>query len=287
MQEDTQRNHSSSSSDEMPLWIRQAVDAIDAGEKKYGKLVKATQQKHDSLTKSVNTKRERLDKLLQTKSDDLVPKGEWNKFVSWLIKEYIGNYSPQHSAISAFLIGYTWQKDRKSWVSRNMDNVQSNSDHVLKSAENLRLKIAYHRYCYNILDWPEISDHDYDSLVKKLQNLENMHPELKPQANKTPCISRWLYEVEKLLEANFIRDGELQQRKTVQKRGGKLDQGLLQIFMAAIPDDPIIVVPDKDWQVAFSAFFERHFQEHTLLTACRAAFMAGAAWYKYREVLDQ
>jgi hypothetical protein len=110
---------------------------------------------------------------------------------------------------------------------------------------------------------------------------------LKQLAKEYSCITRWLYEVEKLLEANFAHQGELQSPKTVKRRGGKLDSELLRKFVDSIPDNPVEVVPGEDWQATFSAFFERHFQEHTILTACRAAFVAGAAWYKFRDVLDQ
>ncbi len=286
MHEDTQRNRNGSSRDEMPLWMRQVMDAFDSGERKYGKLAKTAQQNDKGKKISVAGKTERLDKLLQEKGADLAPRGEWGKFISWLIKEHIGNFAPQQSAIFAFTAGYTWQKDRKNWVSRNIDNLQGNSDRVIRLAADLRRQIAYHYYCYNVLNWPEISDHDYDALVQNLQNLENKHPELKQPATVARCTTKWLYEVEKLLEVNFAGKGELRQSKTVKRRGGKLDQGLLQRFMDAIPDDPIEVVPDEEWQNAFSAFFERHFQEHTMLTACRAAFVAGAAWHKFRDILD-
>ena len=286
MQDDTQRNHKGSSQDETPLWMRQVMDAFDAGEKQYGKLANVP-RKHQGLKISIKNKLKKLDQIVGEKGDELLPKGEWGKFISRLIKEYVGDYTSQYSAILAFTAGYTWQKDRKNWVSRNNDNLQHSYDQVIKLSKELGRKIAYHWYCYNVLDRPEISDNDYDAMVKETQNLENRHPELKQQATKAHCITRWLYEAEKLLEANISDKGELAPTKTAKKRGGKLNPDLLHKFIDAIPDEPVEVVPDEEWQTVFCTFFERLFKEHTVLITCRTAFVAGAAWHKYRGLLDQ
>ncbi len=42
----------------------------------------------------------------------------------------------------------------------------------------LRSEIAYHNERYHTLDDPEISDADYDALVRELRRLEADHPEL-------------------------------------------------------------------------------------------------------------
>lgn len=47
-----------------------------------------------------------------------------------------------------------------------------------KRAEELRSKIAYHDYRYYVLDSPEISDADYDALVRELGSLEHRFPEI-------------------------------------------------------------------------------------------------------------
>lgn len=49
---------------------------------------------------------------------------------------------------------------------------------VQKRIEHLRDKINYHNYRYYVLDSPEISDAEYDGLMRELQNLESEHPEL-------------------------------------------------------------------------------------------------------------
>jgi DNA ligase (NAD+) len=44
--------------------------------------------------------------------------------------------------------------------------------------EELRAQIAYHNHRYHTLDDPEISDADYDALVRELRQLEGDHPDL-------------------------------------------------------------------------------------------------------------
>jgi DNA ligase (NAD+) len=47
-----------------------------------------------------------------------------------------------------------------------------------KRAEKLRSLIAHHDHRYYVLDDPEISDPEYDDLLRELQQLEGKHPEL-------------------------------------------------------------------------------------------------------------
>ncbi len=49
---------------------------------------------------------------------------------------------------------------------------------VSKEIERLREEIERHNYLYHVLDRPEISDPEYDSLFRRLQDLETSHPEL-------------------------------------------------------------------------------------------------------------
>jgi DNA ligase (NAD+) len=49
---------------------------------------------------------------------------------------------------------------------------------VRKRLEELRDRVDYHLYRYHILDDPEISDAEYDSLFDELKALEEEHPEL-------------------------------------------------------------------------------------------------------------
>jgi len=45
-------------------------------------------------------------------------------------------------------------------------------------AQRLRAAINYHNYRYHVLDDPEISDLEFDSLIRELRSLEAEHPEL-------------------------------------------------------------------------------------------------------------
>jgi DNA ligase (NAD+) len=47
-----------------------------------------------------------------------------------------------------------------------------------KKIEALREKIRHHEYLYHVLDQPEISDADFDKLLRELKDLEAEHPEL-------------------------------------------------------------------------------------------------------------
>ena len=49
---------------------------------------------------------------------------------------------------------------------------------VKQRAEELRKTLNYHNYRYYVLDSPEISDAEYDELMKQLKQLEAEHPEL-------------------------------------------------------------------------------------------------------------
>src|SRR5215471_1236851 len=44
--------------------------------------------------------------------------------------------------------------------------------------EKLREELRHHEHQYYVLDSPEISDADYDALMRKLQALEAQHPDL-------------------------------------------------------------------------------------------------------------
>ena len=47
-----------------------------------------------------------------------------------------------------------------------------------REAETLRETIRHHEYQYYVLDQPEISDAEYDTLIRGLQKLEQEYPEL-------------------------------------------------------------------------------------------------------------
>lgn len=49
---------------------------------------------------------------------------------------------------------------------------------AIKLADQLRSTIEYHNYRYYVLDSPEISDAEFDDLVRQLQDIESRYPEL-------------------------------------------------------------------------------------------------------------
>src|SRR5712671_6414762 len=51
-------------------------------------------------------------------------------------------------------------------------------DKVRKQAEELRETLRRHERLYYVLDRPEISDAEYDALMRQLSDLEKAHPEL-------------------------------------------------------------------------------------------------------------
>lgn len=52
------------------------------------------------------------------------------------------------------------------------------SEHMEKEIEDLREKLHHHEYLYYVLDRPDISDAEYDRLMRRLQELEDAHPDL-------------------------------------------------------------------------------------------------------------
>jgi DNA ligase (NAD+) len=55
--------------------------------------------------------------------------------------------------------------------------------------EELRAQINYHDYRYFVLDQPEVSDAEYDALVRELRALESAHPELITPDSPTQRVS--------------------------------------------------------------------------------------------------
>jgi len=56
---------------------------------------------------------------------------------------------------------------------------------IKKRVEKLREEIEYHNYRYYVLDKPEISDAQYDRLMRELEKLEEQYPELRSPNSPT------------------------------------------------------------------------------------------------------
>ncbi|MBN2461262.1 MAG: NAD-dependent DNA ligase LigA [Candidatus Cloacimonetes bacterium] len=63
-----------------------------------------------------------------------------------------------------------------------------NRDEIRKTIVTLRERIAYHNRLYYEQAAPEISDYEYDQLVKKLQELESRYPEFKQKASPSETV---------------------------------------------------------------------------------------------------
>jgi DNA ligase (NAD+) len=59
---------------------------------------------------------------------------------------------------------------------------------VRKRVEKLREEIEYHNYRYYVLDQPEITDAEYDRLMRELEKLEGQYPELRSSNSPTQRI---------------------------------------------------------------------------------------------------
>jgi DNA ligase (NAD+) len=52
------------------------------------------------------------------------------------------------------------------------------STNEAQEIEALRDQLRHHEHLYYVLDQPEITDAEYDALMRRLQSLEAQHPEL-------------------------------------------------------------------------------------------------------------
>jgi len=59
------------------------------------------------------------------------------------------------------------------------------SEAIRKKVEKLREEIEYHNYRYYVLDQPEISDAQYDRMMRELEELETKYPELRSPLSPT------------------------------------------------------------------------------------------------------
>lgn len=65
---------------------------------------------------------------------------------------------------------------------------------IKEKVENLRQKIRKADYLYYVASRPEISDREYDELMRQLQELENKHPEYKSDDSPTVRVSGGILE---------------------------------------------------------------------------------------------
>ncbi|HLG91471.1 MAG TPA: hypothetical protein VKY15_00635, partial [Acidimicrobiales bacterium] len=59
-----------------------------------------------------------------------------------------------------------------------MKGAEGGAQDPAQRVQELRRLVEHHAFAYHTLDSPEISDAEYDELVRELQRLEAEHPEL-------------------------------------------------------------------------------------------------------------
>ncbi|MBP7216880.1 MAG: NAD-dependent DNA ligase LigA, partial [Candidatus Omnitrophica bacterium] len=67
-------------------------------------------------------------------------------------------------------------------------------DEIKKKIETLRNTIRHHDVCYYIESHPEISDKEYDALLRQLKDLEDAHPEFKSDDSPTARVAGGILE---------------------------------------------------------------------------------------------
>lgn len=83
--------------------------------------------------------------------------------------------------------------------------------------DQLREELRRHEYLYYVLDQPEIADADYDALMRRLQSLEETHPELRTPDSPTQRVGgkpregfvKVPHSVQMLSLDNALNEGEL------------------------------------------------------------------------------
>src|SRR4030042_2014017 len=80
-----------------------------------------------------------------------------------------------------------------AWATACYTSMAMTTDAELAAAklrvEELRSQIGYHDYRYFVLYSPEISDAEYDELMRELRRLEEQHPELITPDSPTQRVS--------------------------------------------------------------------------------------------------
>ena len=63
-------------------------------------------------------------------------------------------------------------------------------DEVKEKIERLRTEINRHNYLYYVLDSPEISDAEYDELMRELKQLEEQYPQFLTRIRRRSGLAR-------------------------------------------------------------------------------------------------
>ena len=58
---------------------------------------------------------------------------------------------------------------------------------IRERVEELRRQLEYHNFRYYVENAPEISDFEFDTMMRELQDLERAHPELSDPNSPYKC----------------------------------------------------------------------------------------------------
>lgn len=75
-----------------------------------------------------------------------------------------------------------------------VDKLAATVDEARRRAEELRREIEHHDRLYYVLDAPEVSDADYDRLMRELRSIEALHPDLVTPESPTQRIGGLVQE---------------------------------------------------------------------------------------------
>jgi DNA ligase (NAD+) len=90
-----------------------------------------------------------------------------------------GARRPQRPRAARARTRLTADPRRALWYTLGVhDAAEAELSEAKRLVEELRARIEHHTYCYYVLDAPEISDADFDALMRQLDTLEKRHPEL-------------------------------------------------------------------------------------------------------------
>jgi DNA ligase (NAD+) len=67
-------------------------------------------------------------------------------------------------------------------------------ENIKKQIENLRENLRRHDYLYYVLSKPEVSDKEYDDLMRRLKELEDKYPAFKSDDSPTVRVSGGILE---------------------------------------------------------------------------------------------
>ena len=60
----------------------------------------------------------------------------------------------------------------------------------IERIDQLREELHRHNYNYYVLNAPEITDQEFDKLMRELQDLEEKHPEHRDEIGRASCRER-------------------------------------------------------------------------------------------------